>query len=142
MSFWIIAAAVTVCSLLYVIFFGTKKSRVGDSTASGTATGINDIHAKKKVVLVLTAHPDDECMFFAPTILGLRKKRIEVNLLCMTSGKVPFKKAQTQSVSVITGSISCSIVSGDISNRSYRLSRLSASDPSKWRQPELRQLRS
>ena len=83
MSFWIIAAAVTVCSLLYVIFFGTKKSRAGDSTG----TAINDIHAKKKVVLVLTAHPDDECMFFAPTILGLRKKRIEVNLLCMTSGK-------------------------------------------------------
>ena len=87
MSFWVIAAAVIICWLLYTIFFGTKKSRVGDSTD----TGINDIHAKRKVVLVLTAHPDDECMFFAPTILGLRKKRIEVNLLCMTSGKVPFK---------------------------------------------------
>jgi N-acetylglucosaminylphosphatidylinositol deacetylase len=38
-------------------------------------------------VLILTAHPDDECMFFGPTITSLRtltKSRIFV--LCLSTG--------------------------------------------------------
>lgn len=38
-------------------------------------------------VLVVTAHPDDECMFFGPTILSLsRRKDCEVYLLCLSNG--------------------------------------------------------
>lgn len=38
-------------------------------------------------ILVLTAHPDDECMFFAPTILGLNTKdNIEISSLCLSVG--------------------------------------------------------
>lgn len=37
-------------------------------------------------ILVLTAHPDDEVMFFSPTILSLVKKGYEVFLLCLSSG--------------------------------------------------------
>lgn len=42
-------------------------------------------------ILVVTAHPDDESLFFGPTITALRNAQQEVFLLCMTTGKVPFK---------------------------------------------------
>ncbi|CAE6405491.1 unnamed protein product [Rhizoctonia solani] len=37
-------------------------------------------------VLILTAHPDDECMFFSPTILALRGQGREVRGLCLSVG--------------------------------------------------------
>lgn len=43
-------------------------------------------------VLLVTAHPDDECMFFAPTLLSLRRAREQrrredqVFLLCLSEG--------------------------------------------------------
>ncbi|XP_055942358.1 N-acetylglucosaminyl-phosphatidylinositol de-N-acetylase-like isoform X2 [Argiope bruennichi] len=45
----------------------------------------NFIKANTKV-LIVTAHPDDECMFFAPTILNLLKHDCCVYLLCLSSG--------------------------------------------------------
>ncbi|KAJ2849148.1 hypothetical protein GGI22_005589 [Coemansia erecta] len=42
---------------------------------------------KQKHVLFVTAHPDDECMFFAPTLAYLsRRKDIAVTLLCLSKG--------------------------------------------------------
>ena len=38
-------------------------------------------------ILVVTAHPDDESLFFGPTITALRNAQQEVFLLCMTTGK-------------------------------------------------------
>lgn len=37
-------------------------------------------------VLLVTAHPDDECMFFSPVILSLRQRAIPIDLLCLSSG--------------------------------------------------------
>lgn len=37
-------------------------------------------------VLLLTAHPDDECMFFAPTLLGLNNPSYALYSLCLSSG--------------------------------------------------------
>ena len=37
--------------------------------------------------LLVTAHPDDEAMFFAPTILGLAHLRHQVFLLCFSAGR-------------------------------------------------------
>lgn len=36
-------------------------------------------------VLLLTAHPDDECFFFAPTILALRRSSL-IFSLCLSTG--------------------------------------------------------
>ncbi|KYK62126.1 glycan biosynthesis protein [Drechmeria coniospora] len=46
-------------------------------------------HAKN--VLIVTAHPDDECLFFSPTILGVldRNHRIRGGLLVMSTGASP-----------------------------------------------------
>ncbi|KAJ2064574.1 hypothetical protein GGI17_000901 [Coemansia sp. S146] len=42
---------------------------------------------KQKHVLFVTAHPDDECMFFSPTLAYLsRRPDITVSLLCLTTG--------------------------------------------------------
>jgi len=37
-------------------------------------------------VLLVTSHPDDECMFFSPTIIYLMKRKVEVNILCLSNG--------------------------------------------------------
>lgn len=36
--------------------------------------------------LVVTAHPDDECMFFAPAIVQLVALNASVHLLCLSQG--------------------------------------------------------
>lgn len=44
---------------------------------------------KAEKVLIVIAHPDDECMFFAPTLINLcksEKSSSEVHLLCLSSG--------------------------------------------------------
>lgn len=39
-------------------------------------------------VLLVTAHPDDECMFFGPTLIALRKrKKCRIFVLCLSKGK-------------------------------------------------------
>lgn len=38
-------------------------------------------------VLLITAHPDDECMFFGPVILQLIKESCNVYLLCLSQGE-------------------------------------------------------
>ena len=38
-----------------------------------------------KTVLVITAHPDDECMFFSPSILKL-SRFCTVHVLCLSTG--------------------------------------------------------
>ncbi|KAI9217870.1 putative deacetylase LmbE-like domain-containing protein [Blastocladiella britannica] len=37
-------------------------------------------------VLLVTAHPDDECMFFAPTCLALTDAGVPLHLLCLSTG--------------------------------------------------------
>lgn len=37
--------------------------------------------------LLVIAHPDDEAMFFAPTVLGLARLRHQVFLLCFSAGR-------------------------------------------------------
>ncbi|KAI8087898.1 putative deacetylase LmbE-like domain-containing protein [Gilbertella persicaria] len=41
----------------------------------------------KNNILVLTAHPDDECMFFGPTLTSLRTlTKARVHILCLSTG--------------------------------------------------------
>ncbi|XP_026778202.3 N-acetylglucosaminyl-phosphatidylinositol de-N-acetylase [Pangasianodon hypophthalmus] len=45
-------------------------------------------------VLLVTAHPDDECMFFAPAVLKLSESNAAVYLLCLSSGNYYNQGAQ------------------------------------------------
>ncbi|CAH8484893.1 unnamed protein product [Heterobilharzia americana] len=70
---WIIAVigCNILLSLLWICFiFVTQRKRI----------------KIKDPVLVVTAHPDDESMFFAPTILNLLYAGYDVDLLCLTTG--------------------------------------------------------
>lgn len=51
------------------------------SASSSRETKGADIKA-----LIVTAHPDDECMFFAPTIVRLADVNASVSLLCLSEG--------------------------------------------------------
>lgn len=46
-----------------------------------------------KSLLIVTAHPDDECLFFSPSILGVldRNRGVTGALLVMSTGKFPIK---------------------------------------------------
>lgn len=39
-------------------------------------------------VLLVIAHPDDETMFFAPTLLWLQSSNVPVSVLCLSTGMV------------------------------------------------------
>ena len=45
------------------------------------------MNMNKKRILFVTAHPDDECMFFGPAILNLNQY-CKVYLLCLSSGNL------------------------------------------------------
>lgn len=40
----------------------------------------------KKTVLLITAHPDDESMFFIPTISNIKNIGYKINILCLSNG--------------------------------------------------------
>ncbi|KAM7374736.1 hypothetical protein PAMP_007377 [Pampus punctatissimus] len=44
--------------------------------------------------LIVTAHPDDECMFFAPTVIRLVELKASVHLLCLSEGNYYNQGAQ------------------------------------------------
>jgi len=52
-----------------------------------------------KQYLIITAHPDDEIMFFAPTIIGLRKQGFRVKILCLSTGNYD-KKGEIREVEI------------------------------------------
>ena len=43
---------------------------------------------RNKAIVLLIAHPDDEAMFFAPTVLGLTRPELgnHLKILCLSSG--------------------------------------------------------
>lgn len=52
----------------------------------------------KKTILILTAHPDDESMFFLPTILNLQEKGYKIKLLCFSNGNSAKREAELKKV--------------------------------------------
>jgi len=61
-------------------------AHVLQSLSAGSYQGGARVTAYPKHVLVLTAHPDDECMFFAPTIHALLAHNVTVSALCLSRG--------------------------------------------------------
>lgn len=51
----------------------------------GDAVG-GRLKSGRDAVLLVTAHPDDECMFFAPTVRALFRAGVPVRLLCLSTG--------------------------------------------------------
>ena len=77
---WVYLALVNLFIIVYI-----RRLRRDESSPENQA-----LNSKKKVLFV-TAHPDDEAMFFVPTIAGLRKLGYTLHLLCLSNGNADGK---------------------------------------------------
>jgi N-acetylglucosaminylphosphatidylinositol deacetylase len=44
------------------------------------------IQLNERKILLIISHPDDECMFFGPTLLFLQNQKNQIHLLCLSIG--------------------------------------------------------
>lgn len=71
-SFWITSLLFTLVYLILATPYYPEHAIFGSTDTDAKFTSKS--HDRLRVLL-LTAHPDDECMFFAPTLLGLTQAR-------------------------------------------------------------------
>mgnify|MGYP002379823797 CR=1 FL=1 len=78
---WILAVNVLLAALaLFKMQQQQQQRDAGDARAQ-------DLEASHtQPVLLVIAHPDDEAMFFAPTLLALAHEQREVHVLCLSTG--------------------------------------------------------
>ena len=69
MSSWLSALLVLLVSSLYFPFHSNSHVLLDDNASR---------------ILLLTAHPDDECLFFAPTMLALREDPTHPEIYSLT----------------------------------------------------------
>jgi len=75
----LILFSILICCLVFYLFFSSFNSY----------QSLKELKDARRV-LIVTSHPDDEVMFFGPTILGLLRSGVtEVFLLCMSPGREP-----------------------------------------------------
>jgi N-acetylglucosaminylphosphatidylinositol deacetylase len=89
---WAIAVVVLVVPTLYLYTVGV------------VATRFPMLYNKR--ICLLIAHPDDEAMFFAPTVLALTRPETgnHVKILCLSSGKL-FARWPPCSAMLLTGNV-------------------------------------
>lgn len=87
LTFWLSASATVP---------GANNNNNGDTASSGLRnalqSGLRNVHLPKAAimgrVLLVIAHPDDECMFFGPLIYTLTQRDgCQVYVLCLSNGK-------------------------------------------------------
>jgi len=81
---WLSVILALLVSSLYYPFHSNIHVLLGGTTSQGHAKNITNTSR----ILLLTAHPDDECLFFAPTLLALQEdpSRPEIYSLTMSVG--------------------------------------------------------
>lgn len=78
--FWFLFVPLTLASFFTGCQLVPSSLLPGEYEAAGTSP-------RPRRILLLTAHPDDECMFFAPTLLALKDHPMaEVYSLCLSIG--------------------------------------------------------
>lgn len=74
----LILTALIYCVLCVLLYVGIVRWRVLEFR--------RDVRSPKRVLLVI-AHPDDECMFFGPTVLNFTaNKACTLYILCLSTG--------------------------------------------------------
>uniref|UniRef100_A0A8D0GER2 N-acetylglucosaminylphosphatidylinositol deacetylase n=1 Tax=Sphenodon punctatus TaxID=8508 RepID=A0A8D0GER2_SPHPU len=79
-------AVAALLGLLAWLAWGWWRSGGGNRPGDRTLFGVGPARRDDVRALLVTAHPDDETMFFAPTILRLGRGRAQLWLLCCSSG--------------------------------------------------------
>ena len=88
MSVYLVVSVVLVYLVLIKCVYWRHRRRFADSLRSvlksreAAQSVRDDLRA-----LVVTAHPDDECLFFSPSIIRLVESQVSVHLLCLSEGK-------------------------------------------------------
>ncbi|KAJ2957714.1 hypothetical protein NQZ79_g6593 [Umbelopsis isabellina] len=80
--------ALAISGAILIIIF-TYAYQLIDRFETGASTVDPEIpYFKESKILLVTAHPDDECMFFGPTLTNLSAKRLknEIHVLCLSKG--------------------------------------------------------
>ena len=72
--------------IIFLLKFSIRLKAKFDSFFKIEGESVDDKNNKNKDVLLITAHPDDEIMFFAPTIKTLISQKIRVRILCLSNG--------------------------------------------------------
>lgn len=83
-NMWLSVIFALLVSSLYYPFHSNSHVLLGGTASQSHATNITNASR----VLLLTAHPDDECLFFAPTVLALQEdpSHPEIYSLTMSVG--------------------------------------------------------
>ncbi|XP_013184105.2 N-acetylglucosaminyl-phosphatidylinositol de-N-acetylase isoform X2 [Amyelois transitella] len=75
------ALYISIWFLCYILVCGVVYRRYARRLPTRTRGSL-----RAKRVLVVVAHPDDECMFFGPTIFRLCEQGADVHILCLSNG--------------------------------------------------------
>lgn len=82
----LVALYVFLTLLVYILAVYRRGQRRGKESERSGGSGVGKAE-HTRTVLIVTAHPDDECMFFAPSILSLNSSPYtNVHILCLTNG--------------------------------------------------------
>nr|XP_044987192.1 N-acetylglucosaminyl-phosphatidylinositol de-N-acetylase isoform X4 [Jaculus jaculus] len=72
------------CVFVAVLVWGFL--RAWENAEQMTTRGDTGLPGVGSRALLVIAHPDDEAMFFAPTVLGLARLKHLVSVLCFSTG--------------------------------------------------------
>lgn len=76
--------------MLWLIVFSVLAALTALSWQQMRGDLRSEIHFRGRRVLILTAHPDDESMFFSPMLMAMKQDRPassrSVHLLCLSAG--------------------------------------------------------
>lgn len=97
MALLILIAIAAALSLWLISLFRILLSSGNPSKPTFLSNGPPGIDGKRRNILLVIAHPDDESMFFAPTLLYLTSKGHNVHILCLSTGNADGKGVVRQS---------------------------------------------
>lgn len=83
-----IVLLVIVIVLIFVVAFIYSNSLSNSLENETNEHFITELEVKngKNKILLMFAHPDDETMFFTPTLLALKKGGADIHFLCLSNG--------------------------------------------------------
>lgn len=99
---FVISSILCLCLYYIIIFYwnGTiatklpkikEQQQLKDEEVVDASSEIGKTPSGLKRCLLVIAHPDDECMFFGPTLLALNQnKDYRIFLLCLSKGESSF----------------------------------------------------
>ncbi|XP_053187002.1 N-acetylglucosaminyl-phosphatidylinositol de-N-acetylase [Scomber japonicus] len=81
-----LAALILLSYLLWIKSIFHRHRRTLFKSLKRVTNMTSETNGADVTALLVTAHPDDECMFFAPTVIRLLELKARVHVLCLSEG--------------------------------------------------------